>query len=863
MRFPSGFLKQRARLILVAACGAVLVRWLLFAPPPPRTLAGLADILGASAHGVVRTEDIQWQPSPGFLTEALVGRPVLFLAAPKPGAPRDLYRAWVRVSLDGKPISVGHAYNLTRTSLGDDAGLQLVAGRAAIATTAFGRIQGISVFETQGARAEDRPHGWFARWLWAITARLGTGAWSGLGRNDLLFDVAPQTVDLSLSETELLVAVGDAQRDLVVDLDRRTVRGRDGGEPYATRLVTHQERGKAFVLWAVDLARSLVGPEPIAWLEREVFGVRDAVKRTAFGIVARGDETRLKENPDSLRPRSLPAGGQEGEEWPPAPIPSPWKQPKPGEGEWRPVDYPWLPKLPTRAGETPPYFYQTFIRPDPDRPYSEVHLVAMDMRQLELAMEGGYEDPEPLVGPPGTGRIPKDPAITRRVAATFNGAFKTTHGEYGMMVDRRVLVPPAPGAATVVTTHDGRAGFGNWPLGSKALPGDVRSFRQNLDPLVEDGVPNPSGRRVWGWQLAGQGVLTERTALCLSTDRQIYYAWGQEIDGPRFARALAMAGCDYAIHLDMNPKHCGFVFTRIEDVDRHEMQLALAHPAMGIRPNKFVLWSEKDFFYMLVREGTQVGQLRWAPSPAAQPSPRWQAAIFQTKTEVGALTVRLVRFERGRFDWLVRAGSAEPPAVGKHPKKTKLGAQLRSRALAAINLGHTTAARRYGLAFDGQVSLDLRRSYATVVLSPGEPPRVVPPGQLPELGAKDEAVQLPLLADEGELLPAARDRGPLRQRSALCVTASGGVLVGVVRHDSSDPVVTALVEAGCSRVVGLDRGSRHPAFIHRAGTNTPPLSEYETSVLYALGRPMIPSAFRWKPPGSHKSVTPTHYDREP
>ena len=53
-------------------------------------------------------------------------------------------------------------------------------------------------------------------------------------------------------------------------------------------------------------------------------------------------------------------------------------------------------------------------------------------------------------------------AVVERVVATFNGAFKTTHGKYGMMVDRRVLLPPVPGAATITVTEDRETGIGSW-----------------------------------------------------------------------------------------------------------------------------------------------------------------------------------------------------------------------------------------------------------------------------------------------------------------------------------------------------------------------------------------------------------------
>src|SRR6185436_18231105 len=80
------------------------------------------------------------------------------------------------------------------------------------------------------------------------------------------------------------------------------------------------------------------------------------------------------------------------------------------------------------------------------------------------------------------------------------------------------------------------------------------------------------------------------------------------------------------------------------------------------------------------------------------------------------------------------------------------------------------------------------------------------------------------------------------------------------RHDSNDPLIVALQQVGCKRVVELDRGSRHPAFVHRTGSPTPPLASYETSVLYAVGHPMTPFAYRWKAAGAVKSVKPTGYD---
>ncbi len=233
------------------------------------------------------------------------------------------------------------------------------------------------------------------------------------------------------------------------------------------------------------------------------------------------------------------------------------------------------------SGPAPPYFYKTFTRPDPKRPYAKVWFIAMDMRQLTLGMQAGFEDPEPLTGPAGEGRLPDDRSVLSRVVGTFNGAFKSEHGKYGMMVAKQVLLPPVPGAATVAITTAHEVAFGDWPR-SPTIPDDLLSFRQNLDPLVEDGQVNPTGRIIWGWQLQGTSVMTERTAMCISGAGHVYYAWAEETDAKILGEALRQAGCSYALHLDMNPGHCGFIYTRVNDFKKRDFvveRAAIATPS--------------------------------------------------------------------------------------------------------------------------------------------------------------------------------------------------------------------------------------------------------------------------------------------
>ena len=118
----SSFFAHRIRLLAVAS-GLGLAVHCSSARPPPRSLEGLATMLGQASRSVVAPGDIAWEPSPGWLAETFLGRRLLFLGAEKAGAPRDVYRARVRVTLDGKPIGVTQVRNLTDTPLGDDIAL--------------------------------------------------------------------------------------------------------------------------------------------------------------------------------------------------------------------------------------------------------------------------------------------------------------------------------------------------------------------------------------------------------------------------------------------------------------------------------------------------------------------------------------------------------------------------------------------------------------------------------------------------------------------------------------------------------------------------------------------------------------------
>ncbi len=553
-------------------------------------------------HGLhVQPADVSWERPPArTLADAVRGTRALFLGARVPGAPRDLYRAHVRLTPEGQLLAVSSPINLTHTAVGDDHSLRVRGDRAAYATSAYGAVQAVTILDLAGEpeaalAALDAP----ARARQSVTDLLTTGVLEGVGRIVVRLDPAPTAVELAWQSATRLAVLPAGGAPLSIDAG--SARLRAGAGATVDRVVHDAEPP---ILWAVETVRAVVGPAPIAWLEGRTFALADLGRRIEHGAVspARAQTRaapRRPEDPDA------PVG------WPPPDIRPRVEPAEAGEGRWHPSAPAFVARLPG----APPAFYETFVRPDGARPYVRVHLVAMDMRQLALGVVAGAEDPEPTVGPPGTGRLPHRREVVENLVAAFNGAFKTKHGEYGMVEEGRVLLPPMREAATIATRADGRVGIGSWP-GDWHVSGDIVSLRQNLDPLVDRGVLNPRGRRLWGFPLPDMDAMqTQRSGLCVDRGGNLLYFYGADLSGPLLGEAMLSASCSYGIHLDMNPWHCAFVYTRIHDPDawlaandRPGRAGALAElyeartMARGMMdPKRYLVRSPKDFFYLVRR----------------------------------------------------------------------------------------------------------------------------------------------------------------------------------------------------------------------------------------------------------------------
>ncbi len=154
--------------------------------------------------------------------------------------------------------------------------------------------------------------------------------------------------------------------------------------------------------------------------------------------------------------------------------------------------------------------------------------------------------------------------MLKRVAAAMNAGFQALHGEFGMMSDGVVYLPPKPYAASVVQLRDGSTAFGTWPE-DPAIPGDMMSYRQNMTVMVLDGKFNPYHRTWWGGTPADweDKTHTVRTGICMTNENFVGYFYGAELSPDALAQAMIQARCHYGIALDMNAGHSGLEFYKV------------------------------------------------------------------------------------------------------------------------------------------------------------------------------------------------------------------------------------------------------------------------------------------------------------
>ncbi|MCD2188847.1 hypothetical protein [Actinomycetospora soli] len=227
----------------------------------------------------------------------------------------------------------------------------------------------------------------------------------------------------------------------------------------------------------------------------------------------------------------------------PPPLPAPaGLPPLPGEGQWQTV-------VSTPRGSA---VRVASVRPDAQHTSFTVGVLWMDPTLVRGVLHPGSEDPG------GTWSVPSsiDAQEQRTVVAAFSAGFRLqgdSHG--GWYLDGREARPLVPGAASLVIRRDGTADVGAW--GSEVRMGpDVVAVRQNLVPLVDQGVVNPTcatgGTAEWG-STVGQAAYINRSAFGVTATGAEVYVGGPALSVCTLGEILRSAGVVRGMELDINP----------------------------------------------------------------------------------------------------------------------------------------------------------------------------------------------------------------------------------------------------------------------------------------------------------------------
>ncbi len=279
---------------------------------------------------------------------------------------------------------------------------------------------------------------------------------------------------------------------------------------------------------------------------------------------------------------------------------------------------PWLPAAISPLGQVPDegvweawihdpqgntVAYRTYLAPDAGRQYAVVAVVAMDLNKLTLHYQLGIDEPVSPGRDPGTGKIPSQYIQPGILMAAFNGAFKTIHGYYGVVVDGNTLVPMIDGMATLVIYRDGRLRIGSWDVGLTNSP-DIILARQNCRLMVQQGDVSPDvyndSIAMWGGTLTGN-IVTFRSGIGVSQDgKTLFYFAGNYLSMDALAEAMHAAGAYQAMQLDINNYYVHF--TRFDVQDNLLIAVPLLPKQMVDNVGRFLGSYSRDFFYVTTKK---------------------------------------------------------------------------------------------------------------------------------------------------------------------------------------------------------------------------------------------------------------------
>lgn len=261
-----------------------------------------------------------------------------------------------------------------------------------------------------------------------------------------------------------------------------------------------------------------------------------------------------------------------------------------GEGIWR--DWP-LKIFPGK--EVMAY---TFVRSDPQRPYSITTLVQLDMKELNISSVAGIKQPGGPVGKSGPGKVPKEIIDSGNLVAAFDGGFQYKDGAYGMIADGKTYLPLKNDLGTLVGYNDGTLKIVDYQ--GEDLGSGIKFVRQNCPLLINNGeitMANPHSKALWGRLAAGTvDIYTFRSGIGLTKKGNLIFAVGNNLTPITLANALKSAGAINAIQLDINP-----IWVRFNVFDQFENGKYISTPItkeLHDGTSGYLNGYDKDFFYV-------------------------------------------------------------------------------------------------------------------------------------------------------------------------------------------------------------------------------------------------------------------------
>jgi hypothetical protein len=252
-----------------------------------------------------------------------------------------------------------------------------------------------------------------------------------------------------------------------------------------------------------------------------------------------------------------------------------------------------------------------------------------EMRNNKIPGPDGIASTDPLVS---TGLV--NPELAKKIAASFTGGFKRSHGafkwgplgstnagsHYGFIENGVVYSSLQEDLATIVITDHGKVIMKTWKPADNRLIPHIRYARQNGVAIIDqDDATGQSfpGKLVGHWtngNWSGSQDMkfrTLRAGMCLASGSSgdfLIYGYFSTSTPSAMARIFESYGCKYAMHLDMNALEHTYLAAYIEKNGAyypHHLitgMKVLDERFKGNVPRFIGYPDNRDFFYFTVKD---------------------------------------------------------------------------------------------------------------------------------------------------------------------------------------------------------------------------------------------------------------------